>query len=93
MNKRIEKLQRVVADGKHNAFPSLIRFKDALYLSYRKSAGHAMHDGTICLKRSFDNGETWEDLTTTFTDKNYYLTRKIFDIIVLLIKKHKLFYD
>lgn len=72
MNKRIEKLQRVVANGKHNAFPGLTRYKNALYLSYRQSAGHAMHDGTICLKRSFDNGETWEDLTTTFTDKNYY---------------------
>lgn len=72
MNSKIEKLQRLVADGKHNAFPGLTRFKGALYLSYRSSSGHAMNDGVICLKRSFDDGVTWEDAACSFTDKNYY---------------------
>ncbi|MBR2873509.1 MAG: hypothetical protein IKB99_08420, partial [Lentisphaeria bacterium] len=72
MDSRIENLRRIVADGNHNAFPGLTRFKGALYLSYRKSSGHAMNDGVICLKRSFDNGETWEDLPCALTDKNYY---------------------
>ena len=72
MNTKIEKLRRVVADGCHNAFPGLTRFKGALYLSYRRSTGHAMNDGMICLKRSYDEGETWEELQTTLTNRNYY---------------------
>ena len=72
MDAKIEKLRRVVADGSHNAFPGLTRFKGALYLSWRRSSGHSMNDGEIRLKRSFDDGESWEDLRTTLTDKNYY---------------------
>ena len=72
MNSKIEKITQVTNDGFHNAFPGMTRFKGALYLSYRTSTGHAMNDGKICLKRSFDNGENWEDLQTTLTDKNYY---------------------
>ena len=72
MNSKIEKITQVTNDGFHNAFPGMMRFKGALYLSYRTSTGHAMNDGKICLKRSFDNGETWEDLSAALTDKNYY---------------------
>jgi len=60
MDAKIEKLRRVVADGSHNAFPGLTRFKGALYLSWRRSSGHAMNDGEIRLKRSFDDGFVWK---------------------------------
>ena len=72
MDKRIESLRCVVSDGGHNAFPGMTRFNGALYLTWRHSSGHAMNDGEIRLKRSFDNGDNWEDIQTTFTDKNYY---------------------
>lgn len=72
MNK-LEKLTRLVADGRHNAFTSMARYAGALYLTFRSSSGHGASDGQITLLRSRDDGETWENLLSPFrSDRNYY---------------------
>ncbi|OQA78306.1 MAG: hypothetical protein BWY31_04354 [Lentisphaerae bacterium ADurb.Bin242] len=71
--KKLENLVRIVADGRHNAFTSMERFNGALYLTYRTSGGHAMSDGAVSLKRSFDDGKSWEDLASPFqSGRNFY---------------------
>ncbi|NMA44104.1 MAG: exo-alpha-sialidase [Oligosphaeraceae bacterium] len=73
MMEKLEKLTRLISDGNHNAFTSMVRFRGALYLSWRRSSGHAEQDGAIAAMRSFDDGQTWEELTTPFSGKlNYY---------------------
>ncbi|NMA20141.1 MAG: exo-alpha-sialidase [Lentisphaerae bacterium] len=70
---KLEKLTRLVADGRHNAFTSMTRFAGTLYLTYRSSSGHGACDGQIILLRSRDNSETWENLQSPFQlDRNYY---------------------
>lgn len=73
MTPKLEKLVRLVADGRHNAFTCLARFRGALYLTYRSSDGHAATDGAVELLRSRDEGESWERLSAPFRgDRNYY---------------------
>lgn len=47
-------IQRVVADGKHNAFTALVRWKTAYWLSFRKATAHGSHDGDLVVLRSSD---------------------------------------
>lgn len=67
-------LRPLVSDGNHNAFTGLIRFNEALYLTYRRSSGHGVPDGDIAVKRSADGGKTWRDAASPFTggDRTYY---------------------
>ena len=70
---KIVKLVRLIADGRHNAFPSIIRFKGDLYLTYRTSDGHACCNGVIVLMRSKDDGETWEKIASPYEGgRNWY---------------------
>jgi hypothetical protein len=70
---KLEKLTRLVADGRHNAFPALARHRGHLYLTYRASGGHAQSDGGVVLMRSADGGATWERLPAPLPDdRNYY---------------------
>ena len=70
---KLEKLTRLTADGHHNAFTSLARFGDHIYLTYRTSGGHASTDGRVVLLRSPDNGENWVPLPSPFSaGRNYY---------------------
>lgn len=65
-------VQRLVSDGHHNAFTDLIRWRDHIYLTYRRSSGHAQGDGDIVLLRSED-GREWEQIDTGLqTTQNFY---------------------
>lgn len=70
----IVSLRPLVSDGKHNAFTGLVRFKDALILTYRQSSGHGVTDGDVAVKRSTDNGQTWYDAASPFSggEHTYY---------------------
>jgi len=68
----IESLRKVWSDGRHNAFPSLIRFRNRLFLSFRSSTGHAENDGRIALLCSDDDGATWRQLPSPLVDRDYY---------------------
>ncbi len=53
-------IRRVVADGKHNAFTALVKWKDAYWLAFRKAADHNSKDGDVVLLRSTDF-ENWTE--------------------------------
>lgn len=54
----------VFRDGMHNAFPSVCRFKDDLYIAFRSGMGHLFIDGKIKVMRSRDEGKNWEAVKT-----------------------------
>lgn len=64
-------LRRLVHDGNHNAFTDLIRWRDELYLTYRRSSGHAQCNGDIVLMRS-DDGEDWESQDTALQSSHSF---------------------
>lgn len=55
-------VRQVVADGKHNAFTALVRWKDAYWLSFRKGQSHNSADGDLIVLRSADGREWTETL-------------------------------
>lgn len=70
---KLEKLIRLVDDGRHNAFTSMTRLGQAIYLTYRTSSGHGASDGQVVLLCSKDEGENWERLNSPFqSGRNYY---------------------
>jgi len=56
----------VYADGGHNAFTDLIRWKDAYYICFRQGEHHLSMDGVIRVMRS-DDMQTWEPCGTIRT--------------------------
>jgi hypothetical protein len=38
-------VRKLYADGKHNAFTALVRFRDRLWLAFRSATGHNSADG------------------------------------------------
>ena len=50
----------LVQNGRHNAFPSICRFGDDLYFSFRSASGHRMVDGVLPIYKSEDEGRTWK---------------------------------
>ena len=54
-------IQTVRADGKHNAFTALRRFKGKLWLAFRAAKEHNSQDGDIVVLRSSDHGRSWEE--------------------------------
>jgi hypothetical protein len=70
---KLEKMTRLVADGKHNAFTSMTRFGNAIYLTYRTSSGHGASDGRVVLLCSMDEGKNWKKLNSPYqSGRNYY---------------------
>ena len=59
----------LVHDGNHNAFPSICRFGNDFYLTFRKATGHRVQDGVLPVYRSQDMGKTWEKIAE-ITDSN-----------------------
>lgn len=52
-------IQKVVADGKHNAFTALVKWKDSYWLAFRKADSHAYGEADLHVLRSSD-GQNWE---------------------------------
>ena len=53
-------VEKVVADGKHNAFTALVRWKDQYWLAFRKGPSHAYGEADIYVLRSSD-GHEWSE--------------------------------
>ncbi len=52
----------LVKDGFHNAFPSIVEFDGAWYMSHRRATGHRRRDGVIPVYKSVDKGRTWQEV-------------------------------
>ena len=57
---RVVEQGTLVKDGFHNAFPSIIRYKDKLFMAHRKATGHRRYDGVTALYVSADNGKSFQ---------------------------------
>lgn len=53
-------VRKVYADGKHNAFTALIRFREQLWLAFRTGEGHNSPAGDIIVLKSAD-GRAWKE--------------------------------
>jgi len=53
-------VRALVADGKHNAFTAMVRWKDRYWLAFRKGTAHNSGDGDLVLLRS-DDGKEWTE--------------------------------
>jgi hypothetical protein len=51
---RLESNEVVYSDGRHNAFTSLVKWKDRYWLSFRNATHHRSHDGRILVISSPD---------------------------------------
>jgi hypothetical protein len=54
-------IRKIYADGKHNAFTALVRWKDAYWLAFRHAARHNSTDGEIVILRS-DDAKEWKEV-------------------------------
>ena len=61
MNVEKFSVRRAYADGRHNAFTGIARFKDKYYLAFRNGSFHCSRDGHILVIRSEDL-VTWEEV-------------------------------
>ncbi len=62
----------VLADGKNNGCPSLIKLPSGRLLTvYRVGDGHIGVDGVIVLRTSDDLGHSWSDAVTIYNDPTY----------------------
>lgn len=52
----------LVKDGFHNAFPSIVEFDGAWYMSHRRATGHRRRDGMIPVYQSKDKGRSWQEV-------------------------------
>lgn len=76
MSERIKWVRTVYADGRHNAFTDLKRFRDRWYVVFRSATSHVSFDGIIRLMVS-DDLQTWSEaaqLTTVLDDRDPKLT-------------------
>lgn len=55
-----KEVRKIVADGKHNAFTTLARFRDQYWLAFRAAKDHNSSDGDIVVLRSGDS-QKWEE--------------------------------
>lgn len=53
-------VRKLVADGKHNAFTSLVHWRGIYWLAYRSGTGHKSSGADVVLMRSPD-GEDWKE--------------------------------
>lgn len=63
---KLDWMEKVHDDGRHNAFTDLIRWNDAYYLCFRHAATHMSMDGEIRIMRSTDL-KKWEACATLDT--------------------------
>lgn len=57
-------IRAIRADGKHNAFTALRRFKGKLWLAFRTAKEHNSQDGDIVVLKSSDEGLSWQEAFT-----------------------------
>ena len=67
------KIEKIWDNGKHNAFTSLIKFKDAYYCSFREGDSHVFNsagnaDGKVRILKSID-GQNWKSVALFGKDK------------------------
>ena len=62
----------LIKDGNHNAFPSIVEFDGAWYMSHRRATGHRRRDGAIPVYKSQDKGRTWQEVAL-FCKKSFDL--------------------
>lgn len=55
-----KEVRKIVADGKHNAFTALARFRGDYWLAFRSGKDHNSGDGDIVVLRSSD-GKKWDE--------------------------------
>lgn len=53
-------IRKLVADGRHNAFTALVKWKDQYWLGFRNGKAHDIRDGDIVVLRSADT-ESWTE--------------------------------
>jgi len=53
-------IRTVVADGKHNAFTAVVRWRGAYWLSFRKGPSHSYGEADLIVLRSPD-GDSWSE--------------------------------
>ncbi len=53
-------VRKIHADGKHNAFTALIRYREQLWLAFRSGKDHNSSDGDLVVLRSPD-GRVWKE--------------------------------
>ena len=53
-------VEPLVADGRHNAFASFVKWRDQYWLAYRRASGHTTRDGEIVLLASAETKEWTE---------------------------------
>lgn len=67
MELRVTKVNKIFCNGKHNGFPGIATFKNAVYVSFRTGSSHLSHDGDIIVLRSLDLSK-WEIVATLHND-------------------------
>ena len=55
------RVDKVVADGRHNAFASFTKWKSQYWLAFRKGSGHIARDGDVVVLSSSD-AHGWEEV-------------------------------
>ncbi len=58
-------VERIYADSRHNAFTSLVRWRDDLYLAFRSATRHVspdQPDGQVRILCSRDAGRSWQEV-------------------------------
>ena len=55
-------LDRIVADGRHNAFAAFARWRGRYWLAFRKGSGHTARDGEMVVLASSD-ARAWAEVT------------------------------
>ena len=55
------RIEPLVADGRHNAFASFVKWRGRYWLAYRRASGHTARDGEIVVLVSADTKE-WAEV-------------------------------
>jgi len=66
---KLEEDRVIFSDGRHNAFTSLVRWRDRFWLAFRNGSSHRGHDGRILVISSPDLGE-WSAPTVAIETPN-----------------------
>ncbi len=70
---RVESNEVIYSDGRHNAFTSMVRWRDKFYVAFRNGSNHRSNDGKILLMCSKDL-RSWSEprtvINSSFDDRD-----------------------